>query len=258
MDTCNRYPAPMRLERSRLSDKQTKRLLERFVAGTPARTAAELAQVNRNTARVFYHRLREIIAQQLVRVDPVGREVDAEDIELVDAPDTGLGRTAAREIPLFGLLQRGDKVYAVMLSTPQRPLLGERPRVPGHVAANHRRLNHRNNNHTRNHHKTRLKIDALVYAAVPELGAALNFSDLRQLRGARRAASRDLHQIDRIDDFWDRMKWHLRRFNGVPRQHFYLFLKECEWRYNYGTPERLSHTLMRWIEEQELTTHTGG
>jgi len=79
------------------------------------------------------------------------------------------------------------------------------------------------------------------------------------VRGARRqAASPDLHQIDRIDDFWDRMKWHLRRFNGVPRQHFYLFLKECEWRYNYGTPERLSHTLTHWIEEQELAPHTGG
>lgn len=35
----------MRLKRSKLSEKQSARLLEHFVAGTPARTAADLAGV---------------------------------------------------------------------------------------------------------------------------------------------------------------------------------------------------------------------
>ncbi|MEM6553613.1 MAG: IS1595 family transposase, partial [Planctomycetota bacterium] len=25
------------------------------------------------------------------------------------------------------------------------------------------------------------------------------------------------------------------KFNGVPKRSFYLFLKECEWRFNTGT-----------------------
>jgi len=54
--------------------------------------------------------LREIIAQRTGARRSGRSEVDAEDIELLDAPDSGRGRTAAREIPLFGLLQRGDKV----------------------------------------------------------------------------------------------------------------------------------------------------
>ena len=52
----------MKLKRSRLSVSQTRKLLEHVVAGTPARTAAELVGVNTNTATLFYHRLREIIA----------------------------------------------------------------------------------------------------------------------------------------------------------------------------------------------------
>jgi len=28
----------------------------------------------------------------------------------------------------------------------------------------------------------------------------------------------------------------MRKFNGIPRQHFHLFLKGCEWRLNTGTP----------------------
>lgn len=48
----------MRLKHSKLSEKQTNRLCEHFVAGTPARTACELVGVNKNTAALFYHRLR--------------------------------------------------------------------------------------------------------------------------------------------------------------------------------------------------------
>ena len=36
--------------------------MEHFVAGTTARTAAEIVGVNKNTAQLFFHRLRDIIA----------------------------------------------------------------------------------------------------------------------------------------------------------------------------------------------------
>src|SRR5882672_1907167 len=79
---------PMKLQRSRLSETQTERLLDSFVAATPARLAAELARVNRNTARVFYHRLRETIARHLVRADPLEGEVELDHVDL-DAPGNG-------------------------------------------------------------------------------------------------------------------------------------------------------------------------
>ena len=44
---------------------------------------------------------------------------------------------------------------------------------------------------------------------------------------------RFISHINGIENFWNQAKRHLRRYNGIPRQHFHLFIKECEWRFNY-------------------------
>ena len=53
--------------------------------------------------------------------------------------------------------------------------------------------------------------------------------------------------INGIENFWNQAKRHLRRYNGIPRHHFHLFLKECEWRFNYGSPTLLLKSLKTWI-----------
>ena len=37
------------------------------------------------------------------------------------------------------------------------------------------------------------------------------------------------------------------RYNGIPRAHFPLFLKECEWRFNYRPSSQLLETLTDWM-----------
>ncbi|EME04320.1 TPA: transposase, partial [Mannheimia haemolytica] len=37
-----------------------------------------------------------------------------------------------------------------------------------------------------------------------------------------------------IENFWSQAKRHLRKFNGIPKAHFELYLKECEWRFNHS------------------------
>ena len=34
--------------------------------------------------------------------------------------------------------------------------------------------------------------------------------------------------INGIENFWSQAKGHIRKFNGVPKEHLGLFLKECE------------------------------
>ncbi|HLA64528.1 MAG TPA: IS1595 family transposase, partial [Rhodothermales bacterium] len=48
--------------RSRLPRRTQLRLIEHFVAGTTARTAADLLGINKSTAALYYHKLRETIA----------------------------------------------------------------------------------------------------------------------------------------------------------------------------------------------------
>ena len=52
---------------------------------------------------------------------------------------------------------------------------------------------------------------------------------------------------------WDLLeiwaKRHLRRFNGILRAHFGLFLKECEWRFNCRDLKRQIRQLKQWVRK---------
>ena len=105
----------MKLKRSRLSVTPTSKLLEHFVAGTSARTAAELIGINRNTARLFYHRLREVIAYQLDVSSPFDGEIEVDEFCFGGARKGKRGRGAAGKVPVFGILKRGGRVYTKMI-----------------------------------------------------------------------------------------------------------------------------------------------
>lgn len=53
------------MRKSRISQAKQDRLIEHFIAGTTARTAASLVGVHRNSAAFYFHRLREVIAYEL-------------------------------------------------------------------------------------------------------------------------------------------------------------------------------------------------
>ncbi len=114
------------MRKSRLSRYKQNKLIELFVAGVTARTAAELVGVNKSTAAYYFHRLRLLIYQNSPHLEMFDGEVEADESYFAE------------------------------------------------------RQNH----------------------------------------------------INGIENFWNRAKRHLRKFNGIPKAHFELYLKECEWRFN--------------------------
>ena len=44
------------------------------------------------------------------------------------------------------------------------------------------------------------------------------------------------NHINGIENLWNRARRYLRRHNGIPRDSFSLYLKECEWRFNNPSP----------------------
>ena len=58
-------------------------------------------------------------------------------------------------------------------------------------------------------------------------------------------ADRQNH-INGIKNFWNQAKRVLRKYNGIDCKSFSLFLKECEFRFNFGTPSRQLQTLRDW------------
>ncbi len=91
-------------------------LVEHFAAGTPARTAAELVQINRRSVTLYYHKLREIIAAQLALEAPDFQgEVEADESYFGGIRKGKRGRGAAGKVVAFGLLKRCGKVHVVTI-----------------------------------------------------------------------------------------------------------------------------------------------
>lgn len=67
------------MKKSRLSHCKQNKLIELFVAGVTARTAAELVGVNKNTAAYYFHRLRLLIYQSSQHLEMFDGEVESDE-----------------------------------------------------------------------------------------------------------------------------------------------------------------------------------
>ena len=106
----------MYVKHCKLSARQQLGLMEHFVAGTPARTAAEIVGVHRNSAIRFFHKLRTKIAKKQQN----RREQFCGKIELDESYFGGVrkgkrGRGAAGKVAVFGILKRGGNVYTEVI-----------------------------------------------------------------------------------------------------------------------------------------------
>jgi transposase len=111
------------MRKSRLYWAVKRRLIEHFVSGSTARTAASLVGVNKNTAALYFHRLREIIAQESEDASPLFGEIEVDESYFGGHRKGKRGRGAAGKVPVFGLLKRGGKVYAKVIPNVKGPTL---------------------------------------------------------------------------------------------------------------------------------------
>jgi transposase len=56
------------------------------------------------------------------------------------------------------------------------------------------------------------------------------------------------NHINGIENFWNQVKRHMRKFNGIDKSNFYLFLEECEWRFNNPNPKEQLKQLKQIIK----------
>jgi transposase len=214
------------MRKSRLSNRIQDKLIEHFVAGTTARCASELIGVNRKTAAYYFHRLREIIAYQMEQESPEEfyGEIEVDESYFGGTRKGKRGRGAAGKIPVFGLLKRGGRVYTKIIpdasSATLIPII-ERKVIP----------------------------DSIVYSDCWKGYNVLDVSEFKHYRinHSKLFADKKNH-INGIENFWNQAKRHMRKFNGVPKESFGLFLKECEWRFNNPKPKRQIALLKQWVK----------
>ena len=116
----------MKLSHCKLLRKQQLKLLEYFVLEVTARSAADMMEIQANTAILFYRKLREIIAYYL---EQEAHEIFDGAVELDESYFGGArkgkrGRGAAGKVAVFGILKRGGKVYTkVVINTKTETLM---------------------------------------------------------------------------------------------------------------------------------------
>ena len=215
------------MRKSRLSKAKQDKLLEHFVAGTTARCAADLVDVNPKTAIYFFHRLRLIISSKLEEegAEFLDGEVEVDESYFGGSRKGKRGRGAAGKIPVFGLLKRGGKVYTKIIPDAKSSTL-----IP--II------------------KAKIIPDSIVYTDTWRGYNALDVSEFKHYRinHSKLFASKQNH-INGIENFWNQAKRHMRKFNGVPKEYFPLYLKECEWRFNTPTPKAQLSQLKQWFYE---------
>ena len=89
--------------------------------------------------------------------------------------------------------------------------------------------------------------ESIVYTDTFKAYDALDVSDFHHMRinHSELFADRRNH-INGIENFRNQAKRHLRKFNGIKKDNFYWFLKECEWRFNSGNHQMLLKQLKHW------------
>lgn len=172
------------MRKSRLSKNKQYKLVEHFVAGTTARCAASLVDVNFKTPAYYFRRLRELIAYH---TEQAASEAFSGEIE-VDESYFGSNRKGKRGRGAAG------KVYTQIIpdakSATLVPII-ERKVIP----------------------------DSIVYSDCWRGYNTLDVTDFKHYRinHSKLLADKGNH-INGIENFWNQAKRHMRKFNGIPKE----------------------------------------
>ncbi|WP_423972224.1 IS1595 family transposase [Glaesserella parasuis] len=202
----------MKITHCKLKKSIQKKLLEFFMLEVTARSAADLLVIQPNSAILFYRKIREVISNHLaLEADEVFDGQIELDESYFDGTRKGKrGRGAVGKTAVFGLLKCDGKVYTVVVPNIQSATL--LPII-----------------------REKVKPDSIVYTDFYRSYDVLDVSEFNHFRinHSTHFAEKQNH-INGIENFWNQAKRHLRKFNGIPKAHFELYLKECEWRFNHG------------------------
>ena len=163
--------------------------------------------------------------QQLEEVSPFVGPIEVDESYCGGHRKGKRGRGAGGKVPVFGILQRGGRVYTQVIPNAKRktllPIMEEK-----------------------------ILPDSIVYSdALPSYNA-LDVSAFRHFRiNHSKSFVKGQTHMNGIENFWNQAKRHLRKYNGIPQHHFNLFLKECEWRFNTQSPQKMLKELKGWLKE---------
>lgn len=196
----------------KISKQKVKKILLHFAADITASKTSILVGVNRNTVNRYYSLFRKKIYESLqAKKTLTSGEFECDESYFGAKRIRGKrGRGAGGKIPVFGLLKREGQVFVSIVKNCSKKELW--PIIKGHVRRG-----------------SILHTDG--WKAYD--GLILNGYKHRRIHHSENEFARGKNHVNGIESFWSFAKRRLAKFNGIPPNKFELYLKECEFRFNY-------------------------
>ena len=199
------------MKSSKLSKIKRHRILQCFCDELTAVQTSKICKVNRNTVDAHFTLYRETIASYQEEQKTILRgniEIDESYFGSRHKGDKR-GRSTERKIPVIGILKRNGQVYTQIIPDASRKSL--LPIIQGLID------------------KSRSNIYTDQWRSYD--GLILQGYKHTRINHSQEFAASHNH-INGIESFWSYVKRKMRKHNGIPRNKFYLYLKESEFRFN--------------------------
>jgi transposase-like protein len=216
--------------RSRISESKIRQLLKHFALDLDAQQIAVLCNLNRNTINRYLRMIRTSISEFCEQDSPFRGEIEVDESYFGARRQKGKrGRGAYGKTPVFGILQRGGKVYTEIVPNCAKATL--QAIIRGKVSP-----------------ESIIHSDQWRgYSGLVDIGYEKHY---RVKHGDDEFAN-DKSHINGIESFWSYSKRRLQKFHGVPQNTFYLQLKECEFRFNHRN-ENIYAILLKMFRKYPL------
>jgi len=192
----------------KLSEFKIKNILRGFSEDLTATQTSKLARVNRNTVNRFYRIFRERIFKLCQTQLSFSGEVELDESYFGGRFKGKPGRGSQNKIPVFGILKRSGKVYTQIIPNASAKVL--KPII-----------------------KRRVEAKSIIYTDRFKSYDGLIFDGYEHYRiNHSKEFARGRNHINGIESFWSFAKRRLNKLNGIRPEHFYLHIKECEFRFN--------------------------
>ena len=207
MTMSNKY-----IKRSHISEAKFRDIVRSFALDVNALKIASLTKLNRNTINRYLGLIRERIVELCKQASPFQGEVEVDESYFGARRIKGKrGREAAGKTPVFGILQRGGKVYTEIVSNCSKRTL--QAIIRGKVDP-----------------ESVIHSDQWRgYNGLVDMGYKKHY----RIRHGNDEFAHGKNHINGIESFWSYAKRRLEKFHGIPKEKFNLHLKECEFRFNH-------------------------
>ncbi|UFX83268.1 IS1595 family transposase [Candidatus Absconditicoccus praedator] len=201
---------------SHLSVQKTRQIMKLFCEDLTASTTSNLLNIERKTVNRWYKYFREVIYNHSKETD---LEIRGGVVE-IDESYFGArrvrgkrGRGASGKIKVLGLLKREGEVYVRIVPDCSAETLI--PIIRDKVSLENSKIN-------TDYWKS--------YDGLVDLGYKKHYRVIH----SNNEFARGKQHINGIESFRSYCKRRLAKFNGIKKEYYDIYLKECEWRFNCG------------------------